>query len=200
MRARLYISRIDPGLGVTEDFSQYRLERLRGINNPSRRAESVTAERLLLCALRDMEPGTALPPEIRLGAHGKPELLGSALHFSLSHSGDYCVCALCEAEIGVDIQRRVPLDRRVAERKFSAAERDFVLSASEPDAAFTRIWAMKESYVKALGAGLSLPLESFCVLSCGAGFCTGEHDGHFYALCVPQARELSAECMMVDRI
>lgn len=186
MKVRLYISRIDPLAQQAADvFSQYRLAKLLRTTNPKHRAEGICSERLMIHALRDTDSEIHLPPEIRTNEYGKPELENSLLHFSLSHSGSYCACAVGSTVIGADIQKRAMFDRRIAERNFSAAELEFVLNAEDMDAAFTKIWAMKESYVKALGKGLAMPLSSFCTLTCGTAFFTGEHDGHFYAVCSP---------------
>lgn len=198
MMPRLYIARIDPALEADErTFSAYRLDRLRIAASPKRRAEGISAERLLLCALRDVDPGMQLPPVIRTEEQGRPVLADSSLWFSLSHSGDFCACALCGGAVGADIQRIVPMDRRVMERKFSAAEREYVLDSENMDAAFTRVWTMKESLLKALGIGLTRPPSEFCTFSADAGFKTGEHEGHIYSICVPGMDAANADIKFV---
>lgn len=198
MKPRLYIRKIDPALKADEEtFSTYRLEWLKNARSLRRRAEGINAERLLIHALRDTIPETPLPLRIKTGEHGKPELEGSALRFSLSHSGDYCVCAVSDAEIGADIQRLVPPDMRVVERCFSAAEREYVLRAADRSAAFTRIWAMKESLLKLGGSGILVPLASACSLTAMERFVTGEHDGHIYAVCVPCGGSADADIIII---
>lgn len=98
--------------------------------------------------------------------HGKPFLVGLPdIHFNLSHSHGVAVCALCrDTDVGVDVEdvgRRT--DFSIAGRFFSPAEADLVSKA--PDAGkralFFDIWTLKESYIKAVGKGLSIPLDSF---------------------------------------
>lgn len=109
-------------------------------------------------------------------AFGKPRLAGSGeppVHFNLSHSDGLAVLAVCDHyHIGIDIERVAPFREDLAGHFFSAAERR-ALRKVPPDAyldAFYRCWTRKEAFVKAHGAGLSLPLDSFDV-SIGA---TGE--------------------------
>ena len=48
---------------------------------------------------------------------GKPRVDGCpGVHFNLSHSGDYVLCALSDAEVGVDIERRAAARLAVARR------------------------------------------------------------------------------------
>ena len=181
MTPRLYVSVIDPTATADEAaFSRYRIEKLRAVRNDARRAEGICAERLLMHALRDILPEIEFPAEIVTNENGKPELADVPLCFSLSHSGEYCACAVYDRAIGVDIQKRAAADMRILERRFTPQEREFVLNSADMDAAFTRVWTMKESYVKACGTGISL--NSFCTvkalpgtmrtLECAEYFCS----------------------------
>lgn len=90
---------------------------------------------------------------------------------NLSHCGQLAVCAVAEAPIGVDIEQ-LRGDIRIAafaRRYFSPAEQDYLFSfadAERQQRAFFRIWVLKESFLKATGHGLALPLDSF---SCEIG-------------------------------
>lgn len=98
---------------------------------------------------------------------GKPYLPRCPeLHFSLSHSGTAAMCAVADRPVGCDIQVVAPRSLRVAERYFSAAEQEHIFSRATETARldmFYRIWTLKESFVKCLGLGLELPLDSFTV-------------------------------------
>jgi 4'-phosphopantetheinyl transferase len=93
-----------------------------------------------------------------------PEGLGT-LSFNLAHTAGLIVCACVSAgAIGVDtehVQRDAPLD--IADRYFSAAEvRELQASSPEQRAErFFYYWTLKESYIKAIGTGLSTPLDRF---------------------------------------
>lgn len=103
-----------------------------------------------------------------LGPRGKPELdPPGPLHFNLSHSHRLMALALAGRLVGVDVEyERFDLDHaELAASVFSAAERAALAAADDPPQAFFRIWARKEAFIKALGAGLSHPLDSFDVSS-----------------------------------
>ena len=101
------------------------------------------------------------------GAWGKPYLPGARC-FSLSHAGDYAVLATGDGDLGVDIERT---GRRnagaVAERFFHPEERRFLAAAGDFDRAFTTLWTLKESFLKAEGCGFSRSPSSFCILPAG---------------------------------
>lgn len=103
--------------------------------------------------------------------HGKP-LLVDGPPFSLSHSGEAMLLAIGDGEIGCDLEWIDPaLDwQPLAETLFAPAERA-ALAALPPEAgrsAFFACWARKEAFVKALGLGLSYPLDAFHVSVDGA--------------------------------
>lgn len=89
------------------------------------------------------------------------------LSFNLSHSDHLAIYAISAGpEIGIDIERiKKTYDERVAERYFSAAENQALLSLSKSQRVigFYRLWARKEAVVKALGHGLQMPLHQFSV-------------------------------------
>ena len=114
-----------------------------------------------------------VPPEaLRFGAtpYGKPVLLreggGSDLHFNLTHSQGVIACAVSRShEVGIDVEdagRKLGfLD--LAERYFAPPEAAGLraLAGDEQRAAFFAIWTLKEAFVKALGQGLTYPLDAF---------------------------------------
>ena len=103
-------------------------------------------------------------------AFGRPTIANthsgvSGLSFNLSHSDRLVTLAVTrECEIGIDVEdlgRRAPLD--IAERYFSPDEARQLRSlpeAAQPQRFFD-FWTLKESYIKARGKGLSLPLDQF---------------------------------------
>lgn len=120
--------------------------------------------RSLLGAHLGLDPHTLVFAE---NAFGKPRLADRpSVHFSLSHSGDQAVLAVSEQrEIGIDIERVRPLDHLdLARRYFHPNEVAAIEAVREPDEqllAFFRIWTLKEAVVKAIGKGLSIPLDTF---------------------------------------
>jgi len=109
------------------------------------------------------------------GPHGKPELapgIGhTGLRFNVAHSGGWVLLAAArDAAVGVDVERVRPLPdaEALAERFFAAAEAAALRAL--PDGlragAFFACWTRKEAFVKAHGAGLTLPLGSFEVTLC----------------------------------
>ena len=97
---------------------------------------------------------------------GKPLLAeNSTIHFSLSHSGPWAVCAVSGEPVGVDVELpRCTLP--VAQRYFQPVELEGLETLdrySQMDQ-LNRIWTAKEAFLKALGRGLTVPLNSFTIV------------------------------------
>ena len=103
----------------------------------------------------------------------KPFLPGADIFFNLSHSADRVACAVDTAPLGVDLEKIRPLPEMmgIVTRYFSAGEQLTLESCPEPDRldCFFMLWTLKESFVKAAGKGLSIPLDSFSVRITGDG-------------------------------
>lgn len=132
---------------------------------PRDRRLSLGAELLLRYALH--QAGENIHPEFTCNANGKPYLKNSPLFFSLSHSGDYVLCALASCEVGCDIQEMHPMDLRIAKRFFAPEE--YADIAAQPTetaqtALFYRYWTLKESFMKVTGLGMQLPFSAFRIL------------------------------------
>lgn len=102
-------------------------------------------------------------------AHHKPFLRGNEVQFNVSHSGAWTVAAFHTEAIGIDIERIGKADMELARAMFAASEYE-ALSKQCPDRRdhlFYAIWTAKESCLKAVGKGLSIPLDSFSVVDDG---------------------------------
>lgn len=114
--------------------------------------------------LKNVLPEAAENLQIAEQEEGKPYLKDyPEVHFNLSHSGGYAACALSRLPVGIDLQQFVPRRADVAARHFTEEEQQYIRKAGREEAAFFQIWALKESFLKAAGQGLRVPLTSFSI-------------------------------------
>jgi 4'-phosphopantetheinyl transferase len=106
------------------------------------------------------------------GPRGKPALLqkfaGSDLRFNVSHSEDVAVYAFARGrEVGIDVEAVRAIDHAdaIAARFFSVRENKAysTLDPRDRPVGFFNCWTRKEAFIKAIGEGLSHPLDSFDV-------------------------------------
>lgn len=105
------------------------------------------------------------------GEYGKPYIdspqVKPSLHFNLANTRGLVACAVSVAHdvLGVDVER---IDRsadmlKIADRYFCPSEiraiRAFPIA--EQSRGFFAHWTLKESYIKARGFGLAIPLDQF---------------------------------------
>ncbi len=89
--------------------------------------------------------------KILVAPNGKP-YTNNNVHFSISHSKNYWICAVSKTNIGIDIQKKVNLNYlKISERFFSSNERQYVMKHGED--AFFQIWTRKEALAKYTGDG-----------------------------------------------
>ena len=114
--------------------------------------------------------------ELRLerGEHEKPCFpeIRERFQFNLSHSGSRVLCMVSAdagghaGAVGCDLEQMDAVDLRLARRFFSPEEADRLEALESREAQrelFYRLWTLKESFLKATGAGLSGGLAGFTV-------------------------------------
>ncbi len=104
-------------------------------------------------------------PLISFGEHGKPFFENSNIHFNISHSGKYTICAIGNTPVGIDIQEINFFDEQqiisIVNHFFSSNEIELINESNCLIDLFFTLWCLKESYVKYTGTGLTAPLNSF---------------------------------------
>ncbi len=133
------------------------------------RREFALAHALLRTTLSAFDDVTPREWRFENDANGKPALApgmtGVPLCFNLSHSRGLVACAVAvDADVGVDVESvtRATDWRSIVPRYFSAAEVEHIDRLPPPEQAgrFFELWTLKEAFAKALGLGLSQPLDA----------------------------------------
>jgi len=119
--------------------------------------------------------------------YGKPFLVNFPnVHYNVSHTKGLIVCAVSDNCVGIDVERIKPFNKRIVERFFSENEREYIFASKEnQDERFAVIWTKKESYIKWLGKGMAIPIDSFDVLSFRKTpkFFNNEYQRYYISLC-----------------
>lgn len=123
--------------------------------------------RLILGRYLAVEPGQL---QFDYAQYGRPLLAApfanTGLHFNASHAQSvYLLGVTRHREIGVDVEaiRPLPDALAIAGRFFAPGEQAVLrrVPPAEVEVAFFQCWTRKEAYIKALGSGLSQPLDEF---------------------------------------
>ncbi|MBN2322262.1 MAG: 4'-phosphopantetheinyl transferase superfamily protein [Spirochaetes bacterium] len=87
------------------------------------------------------------------------------IRFNSAHSGRWAVCAFDYGPIGIDIERIRTIDFDIRDLRFSEEEYKDLMENNENErtSLLYDLWTLKESYVKAVGKGLSIPFDSFTI-------------------------------------
>jgi 4'-phosphopantetheinyl transferase len=125
------------------------------------------ALRCILATYARREPSALV---FREGPHGKPALTWPVedIPFNLSHTCGLALVAIAgSGRVGIDAETvRSEIEVEDLSRRFFAPAEAAEILALSPDArlaAFFTCWTRKEAFVKALGGGLSVPLDRFQV-------------------------------------
>ncbi len=102
--------------------------------------------------------------EYKYNTYGKPYLkMYPEILFSISPSNDWIICALADTQVGIDVEEKIYEIDGLAERFYSKEEYEYVDSLCDLTKydEFIKIWTLKESYIKCIGKGMSIPLNLF---------------------------------------
>lgn len=92
--------------------------------------------------------------DIEIGTYGKPYFKGKHVYFNISHTSNAIACAVESSEVGVDIQNNIREYERIIKRVCAPSEIEKIRSDALPIQYFTKLWTLKESYVKCIGTGI----------------------------------------------
>lgn len=139
---------------------------------------------LLLCKGLSEEFGIVDKPEFGFGVHGKPFLIGHPdIHFNLSHCDGVCACVISSHPVGIDVERILHYEDDVMRLTMNETELEHIRRSENPEAAFIRLWTMKESLLKLTGQGLCDDLPGLLDDADRYCFTTDERDGYVLTVC-----------------
>ncbi len=113
------------------------------------------------------QKGLVFNTAIECTIEGKPFFVFNPnLHFSISHTKEYIAIAISDKQIGIDIEQERKYKKELVERFFHPKEVEylnFLSNTNQQNQAFTKIWTLKESYVKCTGKGIANNFKSFYI-------------------------------------
>lgn len=144
-----------------------RRDKVHRIKNEAERNRSIYAGLLLRYAF--LEAGYTKQEwqniQIAEKEHGKPYFTGyDDFCYSLSHSGDWVLCATDAEPVGADIQQLRPYRIALAKRFYHEKEYQYLKEMTqEADQCshFYKMWAAKESYAKLTGRGIGGGISNY---------------------------------------
>ncbi len=99
--------------------------------------------------------------ELSFNRYGKPYLKDNeSVFFNISHCEGLGVFIIDDAEVGIDAENFRQWNSRVAKRVFSDREMELLKNSKNKNEIFFRLWTLKESFVKAIGVGISYPMKT----------------------------------------
>ncbi len=136
-------------------------------NKSHKTEEKKLLSRCLLSKILSLQLGTRFEnPQFFTNEFGKPFLATGEKHFNISYSKDFIALAIDNQPIGIDIEYVKELtDIDTIVNHFSKEEKEALLSLDDEKKIeqLYNLWVLKESYLKAIGKGLSCPLNSFSI-------------------------------------
>lgn len=107
---------------------------------------------------------------VRQETRGKPYLENiPGVYFNISHSSGLVACGIDGQEIGIDVEQIRPYDKRLMQRICTEEEMAYLCGDNREgeqaqNERFFRLWTLKESYLKATGQGLAVPMREIAFI------------------------------------
>lgn len=102
---------------------------------------------------------------INYNENGKPSFKDyNDIKFNLSHSKEYAIAVISNEEVGCDIEFLRKYNDKISKKYFSKEEQEYIDNSLNKDESFTRIWVLKESFLKALGIGLINNMKEISII------------------------------------
>ena len=102
-----------------------------------------------------------LKKEIGRDQFNKPYLIHYPnIYFNISHCEQMVACMIGHKPVGIDVEWIRPFSVAAMKKVCSKEEQEWIRAAHHSEEAFFRLWTLKESYIKAVGKGLQIPMKS----------------------------------------
>lgn len=103
--------------------------------------------------------------EFEFNEYGKPSIINmDNFYYNVSHSCNYIICAYDSNPLGIDIEKIRDVNMDISYRFFAKNEYNYIMNSIDKRDCFFNIWTLKESYIKAVGKGMKIGLNSFSVM------------------------------------
>ncbi|MEO5647148.1 MAG: 4'-phosphopantetheinyl transferase superfamily protein [Chitinophagaceae bacterium] len=137
-------------------------EKIRRFHKWQDAQRSLFGNLLLIEGIKSLKLSGYKLEQLSYTAFGRP-YLGADVDFNISHSGEYTICAISQInKVGIDIEKIVEIPVADFEEQFSKQE----IAAIEKDKSmryFYNLWTQKEAFLKAIGKGLQVPLNTVSI-------------------------------------
>jgi len=126
---------------------------------------SITGKLLLKELIVALEASQLSLAAIKYTDHNRP-WFDSRIDFNIAHSGNFVICCGTNSgSIGVDIELIKPIELDDYIDYFTSDEWRIIRDSEHPSDSFFEFWTRKEAVVKAVGAGLHIPLSDIDVIN-----------------------------------
>ena len=112
---------------------------------------------MLLYALKAYAYPDDILKNIKYNRFGRPFLKN--IDFNISHSHNLIVCAISQYHrLGIDVEKILPINFDNYSIAMNSQEWHNILKSDLPYNTFYHYWTSKESFIKAIGVGMRIPL------------------------------------------
>ena len=127
--------------------------------------EQSAAAELAICAAMKNSGRPFAPSDYAYKESGQPIQNG---HISISHTEGYAACAISRQPVGIDVEREHTFSKAAAKRILSPQE-ELMSDSTNADELLSRIWTVKESFLKMTGEGIPGGMRTLELIAAGDG-------------------------------
>lgn len=106
------------------------------------------------------------PSDYAYKESGQPTIQNG--HISISHTEGYAACAISRQPVGIDVERGHTFSKAAAKRILSPQE-ELMSDSTNADELLSRIWTVKESFLKMTGEGIPGGMRTLELIAAGDG-------------------------------
>lgn len=128
--------------------------------------EQSAAAELAICAAMKNSGRPFAPSDYAYKESGQPTIQNG--HISISHTEGYAACAIAREPVGIDVEREHTFSKAAAKRILSPQE-ELLRESANADELLSRIWTVKESFLKMTGEGIPGGMRTLELIAAGDG-------------------------------